>query len=181
MSNIHKIKCFNNIYRKHNNSRRYFSELFLFCFASLLFFFVFYSDSYSAKKQLRWAADAEGNAPYIFQDPDERTVNIGFEVDIINEIAENLGWTPIFFQNQWDGLVPGLQRNDYDVAINGIEITEDRKDEINFSIPYFITYEQLIVLREENRYASLSDLTGKNVGALKESLAEKNLERISGD
>ncbi len=132
------------------------------------------------KKILRWAADAEGNAPYIIPDPQNPTEYIGFEVDIANAIATEIGMKAEFVQNQWDGLIPGLQNRNYDVAINGIEITEDRKRAVYFSIPYYITYEQLIVLKEKTGINSLSDLVGKTAGALKGSLAERILEAKGG-
>lgn len=132
------------------------------------------------KKTLRWAADAEGNAPYIFQDPKIPSNIIGFEVDIIKAICDILGMKAEFVQNQWDGLIPGLERNDYDVAINGLEITEDRKKVVNFSDPYYITHEQLVVMRGVDYINELSDLVGRRVGALKNSLAERILRAKGG-
>ncbi len=129
---------------------------------------------------MRWAADAESNAPYIFQDPKIPTNIIGFEVDIVNAISEKLGIEAHFVQNQWDGLIPGLYRGDYHIAINGLEITEDRQKEVNFSQPYYITHEQLVVLRGVNYINSLSDLVGRKVGALKNSLAERILRAKGG-
>jgi polar amino acid transport system substrate-binding protein len=129
---------------------------------------------------LRWAADAESNAPYIFQDPKIPSNIIGFEVDIVNAIAELLGVKTQFVQNQWDGLIPGLYRGDYDIAINGLEITEDRKKEVNFTIPYYVTHEQLVVLKGVDYINSLSDLVGRKVGALKNSLAERILRAKGG-
>jgi len=131
-------------------------------------------------KVLRWAADAESNAPYIFQDPKIPSNIIGFEVDIVNAIAEVLGVQTQFVQNQWDGLIPGLYRGDYDIAINGLEITEDRKKEVNFTIPYYITYVQLVVMKGVTNIQSLSDLVGRKVGALKNSLAERILRAKGG-
>lgn len=148
----------------------------------LLFGCVFSSLSLENKnlKVLRWAADAESNAPYIFQDPKIPSNIIGFEVDIVNAIAEILGVQTKFVQNQWDGLIPGLYRGDYDIAINGLEITEDRKKEVNFTIPYYITYEQLVVMKGVTDINSLSDLVGRKVGALKNSLAERILRAKGG-
>lgn len=134
----------------------------------------------SELKVLRWAADAESNAPYIFQDPRVPTNIIGFEVDIVNAIAEILEVKTQFVQNQWDGLIPGLYRGDYDIAINGLEITEDRKKEVNFTKPYYVTHEQLVVLRGVDYINSLSDLVGRKVGALKNSLAERILRAKGG-
>ncbi|MCX7909841.1 MAG: ABC transporter substrate-binding protein/permease [Ignavibacteria bacterium] len=153
-------------------------ERYLFTFI----FFLLSLPQLSSKelKVLRWAADAESNAPYIFQDPKIPTNIIGFEVDIVNAIAEILNVETKFVQNQWDGLIPGLYRGDYDIAINGLEITEDRKKEVNFTNPYYITHEQLVVLRGVNYINSLSDLVGRKVGALKNSLAERILRAKGG-
>lgn len=133
-----------------------------------------------SEKVLRWAADAESNAPYIFQDPRVPTNLIGFELEIVELLAKEMGRKPIFVQNQWDGLIPGLARKDYDIAINGLEITEDRKNEVFFSDPYYITFEQLIVRSETNDISSLADLVGKKAGALKFSLAERILQAKGG-
>jgi len=154
--------------------KRFISRLFI------LFCLIFISNSsslFSQKQgQFRWAADAEGNAPYIFVDPRKPTGElIGFEVDMANAIAKELKLKPYFVQNQWDGLIPGLGRGDYDFAINGLEITEDRKKVVNFSIPYYVTYEQIVVMKGTNNINTLSDCVGRVVGALKNSLAERIL------
>src|SRR5690349_12677074 len=88
-------------------------------------------------QELKWAADAEGGAPYVFPDPGNPANIIGFEVDLAEALARRMGRTARFVQNQWDGLVPGLERNEYDVVINGLEITAERAEKINFSNPYF--------------------------------------------
>ncbi len=129
---------------------------------------------------LKWAADAESNAPYIFIDPKNSNKLIGFELEIAEQIAKQLNLQSKFVQNQWDGLIPGLYRGDYDIAINGLEITDDRKDAVNFSIPYYITYEQLITMASNSEINSLIDCKAKRVGALKASLAERILNEFGG-
>lgn len=129
---------------------------------------------------LRWAADAESNAPYIFQDPKDPSRLIGFEVDIVNALARELKIKPVFVQNQWDGLIPGLARDDYDIAINGLEITPDRADEVEFSLPYYLTHEQLVTLAGETAITDLRSLRGLKAGALKFSLAERILREYGG-
>lgn len=144
-----------------------------------LFILLIGISSYSAEP-LRWAADAEGNAPYIFQDPLTPDHLIGFEVDFVDALAKLMKKEPYFVQNQWDGLIPGLYRGDYDLAINGIEITDDRKSVVNFSNPYYITYEQLVTLAGSQDYQTLGSLRDKKVGALKNSLAERILNSEPG-
>lgn len=145
----------------------------------LIFLFFSISDA-QIKKKLRFAADTESGAPYVFQDPDNPSILTGFEYDIIKTICDELGYEPVFVQNQWDGLVPGLERDDYDVAINGIEITSDRKRVVDFSSPYYVTYEQLVVRKSQTDVFNLDDLKGKKVGTLKNSLAEKILANHGG-
>jgi polar amino acid transport system substrate-binding protein len=77
-------------------------------------------------------------------------------------------------------LIQGLQRGNYDLAINGLEVTEDRKTQINFSIPYYSTSLQLSVRASDDKIKSLADLKGKVVGTLKYSLAQRVLEREGG-
>ncbi len=154
-----------------------FNKILIFSITALLFL---QSAGLAGKETLRWAADAEGNAPYIIPDPNNPTEIIGFEVDIANAIAKELGLEAEFVQNQWDGLIPGLENKNYDIAMNGIEITEERKRVVNFSDPYYITYEQLVVLKDRDDIHSLSDLVGKTAGALKGSLAERILKAKGG-
>ena len=125
---------------------------------------------------LRWAGDAEGGAPYEFQDPADPSRIIGFEVDIVNAIGRILGRPTQFVQNQWDGLVPGLERGNYDLIVSGLEITPDRSRVINFSRPYYLTFEQLTVRTSERDIQSLEDCRGRSVGTLKGSLAQRMLE-----
>ncbi len=132
------------------------------------------------KPVLRWAADAESGAPFVFQNPRDPTTLIGFEVDIINAIAKEIGYETQFVQNQWDGLIPGIDRGDYDIAINGLEITPEHKQAVNFSIPYYITYQQMVVRAGVDDIKTLDDLKGKKAGTLGATLAEKILREAGG-
>src|SRR5215467_7764968 len=132
----------------------------------------------AAPDDLVWAADAEGGAPYTFPDPRNPAQIIGFEVDLANALAARMGRTARFQQNQWDGLVPGLERGEYDVVINGLEITADRAEKINFSNPYF--YSTLTITRriEDERIRNFDDLHGMRVGVLKVTFAERYVQNL---
>src|SRR5204863_4143448 len=129
-------------------------------------------------QQLIWAADAEGGAPYSFPDPRNPARIIGFEVDMANALAAKMGRTARFVQNQWDGLVPGLERGEYDVVINGLEITAERAQKINFSNPYF--YSTLTITRrvDDNRVQRAEDLRGLTTGVLKVTFAERYVQSL---
>ena len=81
---------------------------------------------------LLWGSDAEGGAPYVFPNPKDPSKLIGFEVDIADAIARELGVKAKQSQNAWDSLIPALERGDFDIAINGIEITPQREARVIF-------------------------------------------------
>jgi polar amino acid transport system substrate-binding protein len=129
-------------------------------------------------QELVWAADAEGGAPYTFPDPRNPARITGFEVDLADALAARMGRKARFLQNQWDGLVPGLERGEYDVVINGLEITAERAERINFSNPYF--YSTLTITRriDDARVERAEDLRGLRVGVLKVTFAERYVQNL---
>src|SRR6266704_1790076 len=134
----------------------------------------------ASAQELVWAADAEGGAPYTFPDPRDPAHIIGFEVDLANALAARMELKPRFVQNQWDGLVPGLERGEYDVVINGLEITPQRAERIHFSNPYFYSTLTITLRLDEMRIRRPEDLRGHTAGTLKVTFAEKYLESLGG-
>jgi polar amino acid transport system substrate-binding protein len=132
----------------------------------------------AADQELVWAADAEGGAPYTFPDPRNPAHIIGFEVDLANALAARMGRTARFVQNQWDGLVPGLERGEYDVVINGLEITAERAQRVSFSMPYFYSTLTLTRRVDDERIRRVDDLHGLRVGVLKVTFAERYVQNL---
>src|SRR3989441_770893 len=131
-------------------------------------------------QELVWAADAEGGAPYTFPDPRNPATIIGFEVDLANALAARMGRTARFVQNQWDGLVPGLERGEYQVVINGLEITPERAERIHFSTPYFYSTLTMTSRLDDLRIQRAEGLRGRTVGVLKVTFAEKYVRNLGG-
>jgi polar amino acid transport system substrate-binding protein len=129
---------------------------------------------------LLWGSDAEGGAPYVFPDPKDPSKLIGFEVDLAHAIAKELGVEARQVQNAWDSLIPSLERGDFDIAMNGIEMTRQRGEKVLFSHPYYVYTEQLVVRREEKRIGDIQDLKGKKVGTLSGAVAQEILTGIGG-
>ncbi|MFO0821489.1 MAG: ABC transporter substrate-binding protein/permease [Pirellulales bacterium] len=129
---------------------------------------------------LHWAADAEGGAPYLFKDPDDPNRNLGFEVDLTKAIAEQLKRPIEFHQYNYDSLVSGLERRDFDFAMNGLEVTPDRAKRLRFSRPYYVYHLQLVTRKDDARIKSLADCQTLNatVGTLGETAASRLLERM---
>ena len=129
---------------------------------------------------LLWGSDVEGGAPYIFPDPKDPERLIGFEVELAAAIAREFGVTAKQAQNAWDSLIPGLQRGDYDIAMNGIEITPQRQQEVLFSVPYYVYSEQLVVRKAEDRIQGVEDLRGLKAGTLSGTVAQDILMGLGG-
>jgi polar amino acid transport system substrate-binding protein len=137
-------------------------------------------DRIKKRGSLIWGLDASGGAPLAFPDPNDSRRLIGFEVDIVETIAAKLGVKVEYGQNAWDSLIPSLERGDFDIAMNGIEITDQRKEKILFSKPYYVYVEQLVVRKEEEAIRNVSDLKGKKVGTLSGTVAQTILQDLGG-
>lgn len=124
--------------------------------------------------ELRWAAAVDSNAPFAFYDKNNRLT--GFEFEIITGLARHMGREPKFIQNSWDGLIPGLGRGLYDCVICGIEVTSEKSQEVLFSDPYYITFEQLVVAKGTPPVTSLAELSGRKVGTLEQTAALRMLQ-----
>src|SRR5690606_583406 len=90
--------------------------------------------------------------------------------------GEEMGMKVETVQNTWEGLVEGLKRKDYDMIVNGLEITPDRAKVVRFTRPYYITAQMITVRRENETVKKLEDLKGLKVATLISSLAQRILE-----
>lgn len=129
---------------------------------------------------LRWGADIQGGEPYAFRDPTDSTRLIGFEVEIAAALARHLGVRAEMVQNDWQHLVASLQRGDFDIILNGLEVTAARQEQLILSRPYFAFDEVLVTRREAPVAQGLGELVGHPVGTLNGSLAHDLLRAATG-
>jgi polar amino acid transport system substrate-binding protein len=129
---------------------------------------------------LRWGADAEGGAPYVFPNPDKPEQLTGFEYDLAAALAAKLGVKAQMVQNQWDQLIPALDRGNFDIILNGFELTPENQQHIAMTHPYFAYSQQIITLTNTTGLTHLEDLKGKAVGVLSATAAQKLLEKMGG-
>jgi len=88
----------------------------------------------------------------------------GFDMDLIRAIAADQGFAVKLENTAWDGILPALIAGNCDMVISAMTITEERKQSVAFSDPYFEAT-QYIVVREGSEIKSLEDiLTGKKIG-----------------
>lgn len=83
---------------------------------------------------------------------------IGWEYDAFNEIARRLNLAVEWKLASWDTMIQGVQQGLYDVGMDGISITDDRKQQVDFSVPYMVSQQFMLVRADESRFASAADL-----------------------
>jgi len=109
-------------------------------------------------------------SPMTFKDDEGK--NIGYDIDLINDIAGRLGVEVEFKEMIFPSLFDAVKAEEVDIAISSITITPERSKTVLFSIPYF-TSGQTIILREE--YGAITrpeDFTGKKIGAIRNTTCE---------
>ena len=130
-----------------------------------------------ARGEITWGADLQGGEPYVYEDPASPSHLIGFEVDIMDAIARRLGVKARMVQYNWSNLVPSLERGDFDVVMNGLEATQERRERILLSDPYFV-YAETLAVRTDSAVRSIFELGGKRVGTLNQTFAHDILRMI---
>lgn len=99
---------------------------------------------------------------------------IGFDIEIAKEVAKDLGVELEINDMKFDGLIAALKTGKVDMVLAGMNPTEERKQSVDFSKIYYTADHALIVRAEDvDKYKSLSDLKGKEVGAQKGAIQEE--------
>ncbi len=96
--------------------------------------------------------------PYNFHDESGKLV--GFEIDIIEAVAEKLGKKTTYVEAKWDGLLAGLDSGQYDIVINNVAKTDEREKAFDLTIPYAQAQGRLGV-PADSEITSLDDVSGK--------------------
>lgn len=98
-------------------------------------------------------------APYTYHDEDGNLV--GYEVDVANAIADKIGYKVEFVETEWDSMFEALDAGNFDVVMNQVTVTDERKEKYDFSTPYIYTKPVLIVAADNTDINSFEDIAGK--------------------
>ncbi|OZI34955.1 glutamine ABC transporter substrate-binding protein GlnH [Bordetella genomosp. 10] len=110
-------------------------------------------------KQLVVATDT-AFVPFEFKQGNAYT---GFDIELWAAIAKELNLNYRLQPMDFNGIIPGLQTRNIDVALAGITIRDDRKQVIDFSDPYYESGLTILVGEKNNTIKTAQDLAGKNV------------------
>ena len=101
-----------------------------------------------------------GNVPWEFEDKNGKLV--GFEIDLVNEIAKRMGKKVDFINTPFTGLFPAVLSNRIDAAVSSITITKKRLATLDFAQPYYDS-DQSLTVKAGSEITSVKDLKDKVV------------------
>jgi len=105
------------------------------------------------------------NAEYPpFENVDDSGEMVGFDVDLMNAIAEASEFEIEWVNTRWDGIFVALQSGEFDAVISAATITDERAEIVDFSDPYFNAGQMIAVRGDEAAISGPADLAGKKVG-----------------
>jgi polar amino acid transport system substrate-binding protein len=129
----------------------------------------------STPTKIRVATDATWPP---FESINEQTKQVeGFDIDMMNKIAEKEKLDIEYINVGFDPLLAGMAQGTYDAAISSITITEERKKEILFSDPYFAAG-QIVTVRKDNTSITGKDTLTGNVGAQIGTTGSMEVEKV---
>ena len=104
---------------------------------------------------------------------------VGIDPEIAKLIADDLGKELVIEDMAFDSIIAAVQTGKADIAMAGMTVTEDRKQNINFSDPY-TEVAQVIVEKSDSAVASPDDLEGKTIGVQIGTTGDIYAEDIEG-
>jgi polar amino acid transport system substrate-binding protein len=105
---------------------------------------------------------------------------VGFDIDLMKAAAEAGGFTVEFKNTAWDGIFAGLEAGEYDAVMSSVTITDERKQTMDFSVPYINAGQIMIVRKELQGVDKLDQLKGKGVGAQIGTTGAFEIEKVAG-
>jgi len=104
---------------------------------------------------------------------------VGFDIDLMNAVADEANLDIEFVNVVWDPLLTGMAQGTYDAAISSITITVDRQKDMLFSNPYYGAGQIVVVQKSNTTITSKDNLTGE-VGAQLGTTGAMEVEKIAG-
>ncbi len=100
----------------------------------------------------------------------------GWDYDAWNDICTRLHCTPVFVESAWDGMIQAVADGQYDAGADGVTYTEDRAQQVDFSIGYQQIQQRLLVRIGEDRFSSIEDIVANEEFKLGTQVSTTNYE-----
>ena len=106
----------------------------------------------------------------------------GFDVVIASMLAQQLGMEVQIVKLDWDNLIPALQHDQIDAVIAGMTDTPLRRESVDFTTPYYVS-EEVIIVRNDSplvSISSISELSGYKVQGQMNTIYDEIIDQIDG-
>lgn len=97
------------------------------------------------------AAVANDYTPLQYMDPASGKA-VGWEYDAVAEMCRRLNCEVDWQNTSWDAMIPAIAAGQYDVGMDGITITDERKQQVDFSEPYMTSQQFMLVRADEDKF-----------------------------
>ena len=122
-------------------------------------------DAASTSGKLTMATEATFQ-PYEYYDGD---AIVGIDVEVAQAIADKLGMELEVTDIAFDSIIPGVQTGKYDMGMAGMTVTDERKEQVNFSDSY-ATGVQVVIVKDDSPITSVDDLFADGASAVREQI-----------
>lgn len=119
-----------------------------------------------------------GFAPYEFIYNGEI---VGVDIAIMNAVGEKLGKKIVVNDVDFNTICTAVQNGKADVGAAGITINDDRKEQVDFSIPYSSTEQYVIVKADNDTIKNVDDLKDKTIGIQSGTTSDMLIEDLIND
>jgi polar amino acid transport system substrate-binding protein len=114
-----------------------------------------------------------------FESQNEKGEIVGFDIELMRAVAAKAGIEVKIVNTPWEGIFNTLAQGDRDLLISAITITDERRQTVDFSTPYFDAH-QLIVVKENSKVAKFDDLKKLKVGVQTGTTGDEVVSKLLG-
>ncbi|RYX97205.1 MAG: basic amino acid ABC transporter substrate-binding protein [Comamonadaceae bacterium] len=114
-----------------------------------------------------------------FESQNDKGEIVGFDIDVVKAIAAKGGFEVKFVNTPWEGIFNALNQGDRDLLVSAVTITDERKQTMDFSNPYFDA-QQLIAVKETSKVAKFDDLKKLKVGVQTGTTGDEATSKLLG-
>ena len=114
-----------------------------------------------------------------FESQNEKGEIVGFDIDVVSAVAKKAGIEVKFVNTPWEGMFNNLAQGDRDLLVSAITITDERKQTMDFSAPYFDA-QQLIAVKADSKIAKFDDLKKLKVGVQTGTTGDEVVSKLIG-
>ncbi|RPD94419.1 arginine ABC transporter substrate-binding protein [Candidatus Pantoea deserta] len=99
---------------------------------------------------------------------------VGYDIDLAKALCQQLQAECTFTNNAFDSLIPSLKFRRFDAVISGMDITDERSKQVDFTQPYYAN--SAIVIAQKGKFSDMAALKGKRIGVENGTTHQKYLQ-----